>query len=43
MEMWLPTTRKGAAAMKPPAIHFVGLDVHQSTIVASVRDESSRV
>ncbi len=29
--------------MKQQAIHFVGLDVHQSTIVASVRDESGRV
>jgi transposase len=28
---------------KQQAIHFVGLDVHQSTIVASVRDESGRV
>lgn len=29
--------------MKNQAIHFVGLDVHQSTVVASVRDESGRV
>ena len=29
--------------MKQQAIHFVGLDVHQSTIVASVRDESGKV
>ena len=41
--MRLPTTRKEAAAMKQRAIHFVGLDVHQSTVVASVRDESGNV
>ena len=29
--------------MKQQAIHFVGLDVHQSTTVASVRDESGSV
>ena len=29
--------------MKQQAIHFVGLDVHQSTVVASVRDESGKV
>lgn len=29
--------------MKQQAIHFVGLDVHQSTIVVSVRDESGKV
>lgn len=29
--------------MKQQAIHFVGLDVHQSTTVASVRDESGKV
>jgi len=29
--------------MKQQAIHFVGLDVHQSTVVASVRDESGTV
>jgi hypothetical protein len=29
--------------MKHQAIHFVGLDVHQSTVVACVRDESGRV
>ena len=29
--------------MKQQAIHSVGLDVHQSTVVASVRDESGRV
>lgn len=29
--------------MKQQATHFVGLDVHQSTIVASVRDEPGRV
>jgi hypothetical protein len=28
--------------MKQQAIHFVGLDVYQSTVVASVRDESGR-
>ena len=30
-------------AKDPHPIHFVGLDVHQSTIVASVRDESGEV
>ena len=29
--------------MKQQAIHFVGLDVHQSTVVASMRDESGRI
>ena len=29
--------------MKQQRIHFVGLDVHQSTVVASVRDESGKV
>jgi len=29
--------------MKQQAIHFVGLDVHQSTVVASVRDESGKI
>ena len=29
--------------MRQQAIHFVGLDVHQSTLVASVRDESGKV
>ena len=29
--------------MKQQPIHFVGLDVHQSTVVASVRDESGKV
>jgi len=29
--------------MKQQAIYFVGLDVHQSTVVASVRDESGKV
>jgi len=29
--------------MKQQAIHFVGLDVHQSTTVASVRDEWGKV
>lgn len=29
--------------MKPQPIHFVGLDVHQSTVVACVRDESGNV
>jgi len=29
--------------MKQQAIHFVGLDVHQSTVIASVRDESGKV
>ena len=29
--------------MKQQAIHFVGLDVHQSTTVASVRNESGSV
>jgi len=29
--------------MKQQAIHFVGLDVHQSTVVACVRDESGKV
>jgi len=29
--------------MKQQAIHFVGLDVHQSTVVASVREESGKV
>jgi hypothetical protein len=40
----MKTERKeGAAAMKQHAIHFVGLDVHQSPVVASVRDESAKV
>ncbi|HWW76068.1 MAG TPA: transposase [Pyrinomonadaceae bacterium] len=29
--------------MKQQAIHFVGLDVHQSTVVTSVRDESGKI
>jgi len=29
--------------MKQQAIHFVGLDVHQSTMVASMRDESGKI
>ena len=29
--------------MKQQAIHFVGLDVHQSTVVASMRDESGKI
>lgn len=29
--------------MKQQALHFVGLDVHQSTVVASVRNESGKV
>ncbi len=29
--------------MKQQAIHFVGLDVHQSTVVASVREESGKI
>src|SRR5687767_14596357 len=29
--------------MKQQAIHFVGLDVHQSTTVASVRDKLGKV
>lgn len=29
--------------MKEQPIHYLGLDVHQSTIVASVRDEQGKV
>jgi hypothetical protein len=29
--------------VKQQAIHFVGLDMHQSTLAASVRDESGKV
>src|SRR5437764_4519483 len=39
----LPTSAKGATAMKSHAIHYVALDVHQATTVASVRDERGRV
>src|SRR5438067_11460715 len=35
----LPTSAKGATAMKSHAIHCVALNVHQATTVASVRDE----
>src|SRR5689334_4241007 len=43
LELSKPKRKEGAAAMKQQAIHFVGLDVHQSTVVASVRDESGKV
>lgn len=29
--------------MKEEPIHYLGLDVHQSTVVASVRDEKAKV
>jgi hypothetical protein len=30
--------RKGAAAMKQQAIQYLALDVHQATVVATLRD-----
>jgi hypothetical protein len=35
--------RKGAAAMKEQAIQYVALDVHQATLVVSVRDEQGSI
>ena len=38
-----PKNAKGAAAMNEQAIHYLALDVHQATTVASVRDAQGRV
>src|SRR5256885_12977692 len=35
--------KEGAAAMKDQAIQYLALDVHQATIVASVRDGTGAV
>jgi hypothetical protein len=35
--------RKGAAALKQQAIQYVALDVHQATLVVSVRDEQGSI
>src|SRR3989442_244060 len=35
--------KEGTAAMKDQAIHYLGLDVHQATIVATSRNESGAI
>ena len=35
--------KEGTAAMKQQAIQYLALDVHQATVVASLRDEHGRV
>jgi hypothetical protein len=35
--------KEGTAAMKNQAIHYLGLDVHQATIVATCRNESGAI
>ena len=42
MNQTLPTSAKGATAMKSHAIHCVALNVHQATTVASVRVSEPR-
>src|SRR5437016_634820 len=34
--------KEGAAAMRSTAIQYVGIDVHQATLVCAVKDESGR-
>src|ERR1041384_1252654 len=38
-----PKRKEGAAAMKQQAIQYVALDVHQATLVVSVRDGQGTV
>src|SRR5882672_3151853 len=36
-------SRKGAAAMEKQAIQYLAFDVHQATVVATVRDEHGAI
>jgi transposase len=43
LERSKPKRKEGAAAMKNQAIQYLAFDVHQATIVASLRDENGKV
>src|SRR5438477_5319594 len=43
LELRQTRSRKGAAAMKNQAIQYLAFDVHQATVVATVRDEHGAI
>ena len=43
LELSKPKRKEGAAATKQQAIQYLAMDVHQATVVASLRDESGKV
>src|SRR5213078_4282643 len=43
LELRKTRSRKGAAAMKKQAIQYLAFDVHQATVVATVRDEHGSI
>src|SRR5947208_2046826 len=43
LELTRTKRKEGTAAMKQQAIQYLALDVHQATVVASLRDEHGRV